>query len=242
MARKKGPQVQQAYEYIKSKILSFELAPGMPVSDHALEQELDMSRSPIREAILLLTSNGLLESTPTGARVAAMTLEDIVEICQVRRAVEVAAVNIVMEHGGLTADQKAAITEIYDKMQANRDPIENYHYDDLFHNAIVEASGNRRLIEISDKMRLQISRARWLNFMLPNRMEDAGKEHEAIQKALMAGDRDACVASMEEHLNRSEQNFKKVLASPQYSPQFTLAMSYITNMHKQYRVDREDLK
>ena len=48
MARKKGPQVQQAYDFIKNKILSFELVPGMPVSDHALEQELDMSRSPIR--------------------------------------------------------------------------------------------------------------------------------------------------------------------------------------------------
>ena len=62
MARKKGPQVQQAYDYIKDKILSFELAPGTSVSDHALEQKLDMSRSPIREAILLLTANGLLEA------------------------------------------------------------------------------------------------------------------------------------------------------------------------------------
>ena len=60
MARKKGPQVQQAYDYIKDKIINFELAPGMPVSDHALEQELDMSRSPIREAMLLLTANGLV--------------------------------------------------------------------------------------------------------------------------------------------------------------------------------------
>ena len=41
MARKKGPQVQQAYDYIKDKIINFELAPGMPVSDHALEQELE---------------------------------------------------------------------------------------------------------------------------------------------------------------------------------------------------------
>ena len=88
MARKKGPQVQQAYDYIKDKIINFELAPGMPVSDHALEQELDMSRSPIREAMLLLTANGLLETTPTGTKVAPMTLEDVIEICQVRKAIE----------------------------------------------------------------------------------------------------------------------------------------------------------
>lgn len=233
MARKKGPQVQQAYEYIKNKILSFELAPGMPVSDHALEQELDMSRSPIREAILLLAANGLLETTPTGTRVASMTAEDIVEICQVRKAIEVAAITIVMEHGGMTPEQKALLRDTYQSMEQNKDPVQNYHYDDLFHNAIVEASGNRRLIEISDRMRLQISRARWLNFVLPGRMEDAAKEHKAILDAMLAGDRQGCIDSMELHLNNSEQNFKKVLSSLQYSPQFTLAMSYISSLNKQ---------
>ena len=46
MARKKGPQVQQAYDYIKDKIINFELAPGMPVSDHALEQDRDIFAVP----------------------------------------------------------------------------------------------------------------------------------------------------------------------------------------------------
>ena len=123
MARKKGPQVQQAYDYIKDKIINFELAPGMPVSDHALEQELDMSRSPIREAMLLLTANGLLETTPTGTKVAPMTLEDVIEICQVRKAIEVAAINIIMDHGGLTRQQKDEIGDIYTKMQSNKDPV-----------------------------------------------------------------------------------------------------------------------
>ena len=241
MARKKGPQVQQAYDYIKDKILSFELAPGTPVSDHALEQKLDMSRSPIREAILLLTANGLLESTPTGSRVAPMTLEDIVEICQVRKAIEVAAIHIVMDHGGLTPEQKEGITQIYDKMQENTDPFQNYHYDDLFHNEIMAAAGNKRLMEIASRMRLQISRARWLNYVLPNRMAEAGLEHQRIQQALMAGDRAACVASMEEHLNRSEQNFKKVLETPEYGPRFAMAMTCITNLYRQQETPGQEV-
>ena len=235
MARKKGPQVQQAYDYIKDKIINVELAPGMPVSDHALEQELDMSRSPIREAMLLLTANGLLETTPTGTKVAPMTLEDVIEICQVRKAIEVAAINIIMDHGGLTRQQKDEIGDIYTKMQSNKDPVQNYYYDDLFHNAIMEAAGNKRLIEISNRMRLQISRARWLNFVLPERMGDAEKEHEKIQQALMKGDREACVESMSEHLNRSEQNFQKVLSSPEYAPQFAMAMSYISSLSRKNR-------
>ena len=235
MARKKGPQVQQAYDYIKEKLLSFELAPGMPVSDYTLAQELDMSRSPVREAILMLTSDGLLESTQTGSRVASMTLEDIVEICQVRKAIEVAAIDIVMDNGGLTAGQKEEITEIYNKMQANKDLRQNYYYDDLFHNAIMVAAGNRRLTEISNKMRLQISRARWLNFVLPHRIDEAEKEHQKIQEALMNGDREACVESMIYHLNQAEQSFKMVLSSPQYGPQFVMAMTYIASIHKEQK-------
>ena len=60
MARKKGPQTQQAYTYIKQKIQNFQLPPGMAVSDYTLEQELKMSRSPIREAIMRLSQTLLL--------------------------------------------------------------------------------------------------------------------------------------------------------------------------------------
>ena len=109
MARRKGPQAKQAYSYIKSKILSYELPPGAAISDNALAQELNMSRSPVREAIFMLTNDGLIDSTGMGAQVSPMTLTDIVEICQVRNAVEVAAVNILLDNGGATPEQKSRL-------------------------------------------------------------------------------------------------------------------------------------
>lgn len=233
MARRKGPQAKQAYEYIKSKILSFELPPGMGVSDHTLAQELNMSRSPVREAIFMLTSDGLIETTDMGARVAPMTLEDIVEICQVRKAVEVAAVNILLDNGGGTPRQKSKLTEVYKKLKNTTDAIQNYHYDDLFHGEIMEMANNSRLTTISNRMRLQIYRARWLSFVMPARMDEANREHENIYRALMDNDRQASVESLTLHLDRSEQNFKEVLSSPQYNPQFTLAMAHISSIHKQ---------
>ena len=233
MARRKGPQAKQAYTYIKSKILSFELPPGASVSDHALAQELNMSRSPVREAIFMLTSDGLIVSTDTGAQVAPMTLTDNVEICQVRKAVEVAAIEILHDNGGMDQAQKGKLTEIYKKLQSTTDAMQNYHYDDLFHGEIMEMASNSRLSDISNRMRLQIYRARWLTFVLPERMEDAKQEHEAIYQALMDNDRQASVDSLTLHLDRSEQNFKAVLSSPQYNPQFTLAMAHITNIYKQ---------
>ena len=233
MARRKGPQAKQAYSYIKSKILSYELPPGAAISDNALAQELNMSRSPVREAIFMLTNDGLIDSTGMGAQVSPMTLTDIVEICQVRKAVEVAAVNILLDNGGGTPEQKSRLAGIFKELQGTTDAIQNYHYDDLFHGEIMSMANNSRLIHISNQMRLQIYRARWLSVVLPDRMDEAKREHESIYQALMDNDREASVQSLTVHLDRSEQTFKKVLADPRYNPQFNLAMAHITNTYRQ---------
>ena len=233
MARRKGPQAKQAYSYIKSKILSYELPPGAAISDNALAQELNMSRSPVREAIFMLTNDGLIDSTGMGAQVSPMTLTDIVEVCQVRKAVEVAAVNILLDNGGGTPEQKSRLAGIFKELQGTTDAIQNYHYDDLFHGEIMAMANNSRLIHISNQMRLQIYRARWLSVVLPDRMDEAKREHESIYQALMDNDREASVQSLTVHLDRSEQTFKKVLADPRYNPQFNLAMAHITNTYRQ---------
>lgn len=233
MARRKGPQAKQAYSYIKSKILSYELPPGAAISDNALAQELNMSRSPVREAIFMLTNDGLIDSTGMGAQVSPMTLTDIVEICQVRKAVEVAAVNILLDNGGGTPEQKSRLAGIFKELQGTTDAIQNYHYDDLFHGEIMAMANNSRLIHISNQMRLQIYRARWLSVVLPDRMDEAKREHESIYQALMDNDREASVQSLTVHLDRSEQTFRKVLADPRYNPQFNLAMAHITNTYRQ---------
>ena len=213
MARKKGPQVQQAYEYIKTKIQNFEIPPGGAVSDHALEQDLNMSRSPIREAILRLAAEGLVEFTGKGAQVTNITLHDIIEICQVRRAVETASIEILTENGGPSPEQREQLTQCFEHLQAATEPAGNYYYDDQFHDLIMSTSGNHRLVEISHQMRAQIYRARWLNCILPERMREAHEEHRAIYQALMASDREQTVHCIKVHLDQSEKNFRRILSS-----------------------------
>ena len=240
MARKKGPQVQQAYNYIKGKILSFELPPGASVSDHALEQDLNMSRSPIREAIMRLAADGLIETTNQGTLVASMMPEDIAEICQVRKAVEVAAVNIIMDRGSITAQQKERMTDIYNEVDAvfkkfhdATDPYHSIQIDDLFHREIMMIANNSRLTQIYDRMRIQIYRARWLSVVLPDRSQEIVHEHEEIYNALIKNDRALAVKSLSHHLEQNEKNYARVLMSPHLNPQFLVAMANITNIHKQ---------
>ena len=161
MARKKGPQVEQAYQYIQKKILAYEILPGEPVSDNALAVELGMSRAPVREAVLRLESVGLVERGPNGAICAALGKEDIEEICRLRLVLESLAVELIFEHGGLTAKQKNELRHVYEefsKASAQKETgyQRGYYWDDVFHSTIVAFSQNKRLVHMLAQMQLQL--------------------------------------------------------------------------------------
>lgn len=227
MARKKGPQAQQAYDYLKKKIQEFELPPGATVSDCALEGELNMSRSPIREAIMRLAAEGLIEFTDKGTQVTNITLHDIVEICQVRKAIESASVDIIMKNGGLSQAEKAQLTECFESLMDSSEPMKNYYYDDQFHDLIMTMSKNKRLIDISNQMRVQICRARWLNCILPERIKESEQEHTAIYRALMENDREKSIQAVIAHLEQSEENFRRIFAHTNFGSRTIAAISFV---------------
>ncbi len=224
MARKKGPHVQHAYQYIKDKILTFEFFPGTVLSDNMLSQQLSMSRSPVREAVMLLLGDGLLEVKNGRIQVSPITVDDIAEICEVRTSINIAAVNRIMDRSMLTGSEKERLSNLYNKLSQADDLFQSYKYDDLFHAAIIEMAGNRRLLEISERMRLQIARARWLNTALPERRTEANKEHADIYNALINGNRQACTDAIRTHFKNSAENYARVLQSPRFTPQFKLAL------------------
>lgn len=220
MARKKGPQADLAYSYIKEKILTFAFEPGAEISDHKLLQSLAMSRSPIREALMRLMADGLIEQSDSKLIVSPMSLREVVEICQVRKAIEMSAVAIVLDRGGLSAEQLAQMQAITAEMRQQTTLMQNYELDDQFHGLLVQLSGNRRMIDISNRMRLQISRARWLNLFFPERLENAVREHDGILQALSARSLDESLRALTVHLDNSEQMFQMALNNPAFSAQF----------------------
>ena len=221
MARRKGPLVEQAYTYLRDKIITLEMPPGMVVSDYAYEKDLGMSRSPIREAIMHLIADGLVESRDGKMMVTSITAADIVEICQVRSAIEGAAVEILMERMDQIAEsQKRELTSIYQRLLDLSDPRENYENDDLFHYAITEMAGNRRLCDVSQKMRLQMARARLLICLMPQRIVESSKEHTIIYNAIMNNDKETAVKGVQDHLTNSANAFISVLSSPFFDIRF----------------------
>lgn len=217
MARLKGPSVTVAYQTILERILSFALLPGDTVSDNALAQELDMSRTPVREAMQRLVYEGLVKSAGTKWVVAPLTLDDVAEICQVRETLESKAVELILRKGGLTQDQLAYLRQLNQGMReaiSRQDYESNFEFDDRFHNEIMINSQNSRLIQLFNCLRLQILRARWLTvYRCAYPYEQSLRDHEALIDALERMNLGQARFCVEKHLATAEENFSQAFSA-----------------------------
>lgn len=207
MARKKGPQIDQAYQHIMKKIYNYELKPGDVISDNAIAEELNMSRTPVREAIVMLSADGLIESINYKTCVSAFGLKDIVDSCVARGAIERASVELIAEHGGLLPAQKEALHEQFTRMQTalrcgDYDAFNDA--DNEFHYEIVKFSDNSTLLDVTKRISLQVQRTHALNklFVL-NRNQAALDEHYAIYDNLVNNRIDACCKTIQTHIRNS---------------------------------------
>lgn len=220
MPRIRGASVTVATEKILKKIENYEFMAGDIISDLELSKEFDMSRTPIREAIMSLIDNGILERTQTKVIVKAITLTDIAEILDVREAIEQKSVEIIIANGGLTLKQKNELNSIHQQLCQNiinGDFTHNFEADDIFHTKIVEYSGNKRLLDICDRLTLQSQRLRWITMLTPSRYATTREEHSVLIEALVDNNLSAAKEAIHNHLNSTKENYRNILQMPQWS-------------------------
>jgi DNA-binding GntR family transcriptional regulator len=214
---KKSCLTDVAYKTIRDEIISFQLPPYNSLSDNTLASRLNMSRAPVREALLQLVADGLVEDDNGKFIVAPIGLREIVDILQVRRAIETEAVRVIAENGWLTNEQKNELSIVFKRLASSvtvDSMIENYKDDDDFHTTIIAFSGNRRMSQMQSQMNLQMQRARWLNIAVPLRQHDSQNEHKEIYEAILESDENKAVATVEAHLRNSERSFRQVFNDP----------------------------
>lgn len=158
----------KAYETIRQQIFDFDLFPGQIVSDYLLSKALNMSRTPIRQALMRLKNEGLLEeqSGKKNYRVSTITKEDIQDLFDFREGIETTAFMLSWRNG-ITSEQLENLQKITDKMKETKDAgqaKEHFFYDQQFHNELVALSNNKRLIKAHDEILLQMTRMRFLSF------------------------------------------------------------------------------
>lgn len=188
---------------LREAILTGQLAPGSIVVEPRLAQEYSVSKTPIREALRLLTSQGLLTVLPKkGYLVRTMSLNDVQETLDLRMLLEphaaAAAAGFLPQHllGDLRGllDTQAELSE--------RDPLAAMDAAQRFHQGIADASRNTRLAESLRHCFDETARA---HHVLPGLQRYMGvptelKEHEAIYAAIAAGDARAADETMATHL------------------------------------------
>ncbi|HAA47289.1 MAG TPA: hypothetical protein DCE03_02200, partial [Synergistaceae bacterium] len=103
------------YETLREAIFRKELKPGDKLVENDLAEKLDVSRTPVREALRMLESEGLIERNPRkGLFVKGFTAEDVMEIYSIRQALEALAIRICCQR--ITEDEVAELKDLYAKM------------------------------------------------------------------------------------------------------------------------------
>ncbi len=197
-----------AYEWIRRRILDNVWPPGHRALEQEVALELGMSRTPVREALVRLQNDGLVEVVPRhGMRVLPVSPEDMREIYEVLTALECMAAEIVARRkpGDAELQTLTQATADMDKALA-RDDLEAWAAaDERFHVSLVELSGNRALANTVWNYWDRAHRARMLSLRLRPKPVNSTHEHMQMVERLRAGDVAGAAAVTRAHRERANQ-------------------------------------
>src|ERR1700678_2582518 len=140
---------EQVLATIREALITGRIIPGVVYSAASLATELGISNSPVREAMLALVDEGLMEVVPNrGYRPVALTSSDLAEIAQLRMLLEVPAAGIAaLANLGQRAAELEGLVERIEQTAALGDVGGNLAADRQFHLSLVDVCGNRRLVQ-----------------------------------------------------------------------------------------------
>jgi DNA-binding GntR family transcriptional regulator len=197
----------RVFESIQAAITNKSLAPGMRVTEANLAAQLNVSKTPVREAFIKLRQIGLLEPDGRRAwRVIQLSRPTIDDACEVREALEVSAARAAAARA--TDEQRAAITEAAERSleAARADDKDVFRgWDARFHRAIADASENARLKGLIEDTLLLIATLRLRD--LPHRQASiaCAQAHVAIAATISSGSVNAAGEAMRVHVQQVKE-------------------------------------
>ncbi len=198
---------------IRDQINEGELAPGTRVPERLLCERFGVSRTPLREALKVLASEGLLELSPNrGATVSRLTVEDVEEVFPVMGALEALAGELACAH--ITEEELAEIRALHYQMVLHYTRGERPAYFQLnqaIHEKILAAAHNNTLSNQYRGLAGRIRRARYLANMSKARWAEAVAEHAEILAALSERDGPRLAAILKRHLQNKCETVKEAL-------------------------------
>jgi len=199
------PQSAVCYEYLVSKMQRGELVSGMSVTEQGVADELGISRTPAREALRRLESDGLVVSEPRfGMKVTELGYIETLELYEAREALEMAAVEICAEK---ISDIEIAELEILQEQMAGsvRDPSRMASLNYAFHKALLNAVKNRYLTMSFEVIQKTLAILGPTTLANTERAEESLTEHQALIQCLKQGDSAGARKVMGRHLSNAKR-------------------------------------
>ncbi len=199
------PLTNQVATILRDMIIQDKLKPGERIRERQLSEKLNVSRTPLREAIKILVSEKLVESSPNrGAVVADPEPENIRELLQVLGALEGLGGRLAAENA--SQDQIAEIHALHYEMLAafhRQDKLAYFKINQKIHKSIMAASGNAALVETHQQLNARVYRFRYQSNQKNEKWSGAVNEHEDIVAALKARDGARLEKVLTDHLKQT---------------------------------------
>ena len=194
--------VRNIHSEIRQDIVSLRLRPGERLSENELALRFGTSRAPVREAIIRLVEEGLIEVLPQrGSFVSRISLGAMQRARFVREALEVAVVRRAAERGLSATALKQIEATLADQDQARSDAERFTLADDAFHRAFAEDIGIPHVWSVLEREKAQLDRVRFLSLPAVTPVDALIAQHKDILAAIMRREPDAAAAAMRVHLS-----------------------------------------
>lgn len=187
---------------LRQMILEGQLDPGEKINEKRLTEQFGVSRTPLREALKVLASEGLLSLIPhRGAVITRQSEAELDEVFRVLAALEGLAGELAAEQAeDRTLQEIVHLTNDLRRSFEQADRPTYFRINQAIHNAILAATGNDTLMRSHELLAFRVQRARYQANLTPDRWRAAVEEHEAIAEALLARNAERCSKLMRDHL------------------------------------------
>lgn len=200
-------------ERIREGILQGAYAPGESLTESRLMEELNVGRTPVREALLQLEVEGLVTIFPRkGAKVNKTSLKEVEEMYTIGGALEgLAAALSLPRTNNKTVHQLSQKIQEGRRLQLDNDILSYCKVNREFHRALVAQCGNDKLINMVEGLRRSVHRLGVISFTIPGRIKSSVEEHERILRSVKEGDSEAVRRAVEEHWENTKERLVQYL-------------------------------
>lgn len=204
----------RAFETLKRAIVELRLRPGDSISEAEVAGELGISRQPVREAFIKLAEVGLVEIRPKrGTLVRLISRREVENARFIREAIEVAVVRKAAHDApDETIAELGRLIELQVERAAAGDLAGFHQLDERFHRTIAEAADCAHAWKITEDLKVQFDRVRFLSLPHATPLATLVEQHRRIAQAIASRDADAAEQAMRRHLTEVLNSLPKIAA------------------------------